>query len=150
MNDNEKKIIGIDYGEKSIGIAIADVRVQIAVPFKIIKTSDLSKENSELDDIFNKLSIEKAIVGLPIDMKGERTDSTKRAEQFANFISKKYNVDVKLWDERLTTKEVKNNLIKRLLKNGDKKASKNAKAKLDALSACLILQSYLEHISDNN
>jgi len=140
------KILGLDYGEKRLGIAIADMELSIATPITTIDVGDVDADDSYLKKLIISEKIEIVVVGHPLGLSGKKTESTLRAEEFARRVNELFRVDVVLWDERLTTKEIEKNLILELRKGGKKKASNLAKERLDALSACLILQNYLDHL----
>lgn len=142
------KILGVDYGEKRIGLAIAGVDVKVATPLTILNVDEEEEYLSQLDDIVLKRGVELIVVGHPVSLSGSKTESTLRAEEFAEVLDDRYDIDVVLWDERLTTREIEKNVIKRLSRDGYKKASNRIKSGLDALSASLILQSYLESLEN--
>ena len=126
-----KKILGIDYGQAKIGLAIsAD---SLALPLKIIKNTDDLQE--EIKKIIETEGIDLVVVGLPLGKMGEETDSSARARSFAKNLQKSLPVPVELFDERLTTAQTKSLGVK-----GDD----------DAHAASLILQSFIDRYGLTN
>jgi len=120
------KYLGIDWGEKRIGLAMADSSAKLAVPFKVVENIN------DIKQCVKEENIDVAVVGKPVKMSGD----TKLSDEFVEFISllkEKLNIPIKIMDERLSSKEA-DSLI------GDKKT----KAPRDAIAAMLILQSYLD------
>ena len=131
------RLLGIDYGKARIGIAISDEEKIIATPLETIKN-----QKDYLDIILNLIkekNVEKTIIGLPLLMSGKDSDFTTEVREFAKKIKTLSNIEVVLWDERLTSKEVEKFLI-------SEKIKRKKRAKLvDSMSAVLILQSYLNY-----
>ena len=121
-----KKFLGIDYGDKKIGLSIADYRSEVAVSFSILKNSaDLWKN---LKKIINSEEIDIVVVGMPLNMKGQETQQTKIVQQFCSNLKKQFpSLVIETNDERFTSK-----IAKRTLGKDD-----------DAGAAVLILQNYL-------
>lgn len=90
------RYLGIDYGEKNIGLAIGDNNLKIATPFSIVKNI------REIKEIIQKEKIDKIIIGLPLGFRGE-TEQTRKTREFAkNFENFEFT------DERFTSKIAKN------------------------------------------
>jgi len=119
------KIFGLDYGDKRIGLAIAESESKAMAPFKILKNN--KNLFSELKKIINEEEIEEIIIGLPVGLKNQETLQTKKVKDFINKLKKEIIIPIKTEDERLTSKLHKNVFKKRI----------------DALSAMSILESYL-------
>ena len=127
MDYLEKKYLGIDWGEKRIGLALGDDENKIATPFTVVKN---------IDDIVKIIKIEKInyiVLGEPIKMSGVNNDFTKNFKDFFKIIKNKVNIPVKLVDERLTSKAA-----------DALTGTKKTKAARDSLAAMLILQSYFD------
>jgi len=122
------KYLGIDWGEKRIGLALADSETKIATPFKVVISE------GEILKVVNEEKINEVVIGEPKGIKNQELGI--RNEKYANFIEeleKKINLPIKLVDERLSSKAA--NAL-----SGNKKV----KAKRDAVAAMLILQTYLD------
>ena len=82
MNYSEKKYLGIDWGEKRIGLALGDSETKLASPFCVVAQA------SEVIDIINKEKIDYLMIGQPIKMSGAKDNFTKGFEEFLDFIKK--------------------------------------------------------------
>jgi putative holliday junction resolvase len=96
------RILGLDVGDVRIGVAITDKSGTIASPLTVIKNDDQAREN--LNRIIKENSIEKIIVGLPYNLKGEVAFQAKKVIDFIENNIKSYGVEVELIDERFTSK----------------------------------------------
>jgi len=131
-------ILGLDIGEKRIGVAISKSE-KIAQQYKTIQVENLNNVIDEILKICQKEKVGKIVVGLAKTLSGEIGFEAQRQKKFIEKLKNK-NKDIKIiWqDERLTTKEAE-----RILKEQNISKEK-AKAVKDQLSAQIILQSYLE------
>ncbi|RKZ25714.1 Holliday junction resolvase RuvX [bacterium] len=125
--------IGVDYGEKRVGIAMTDELGKIPMPYKTVDKKDAMKV---LQELVREYEIEGIVVGYPVSMKGERGKSARKVEEFVGKV-KKLGVRVELWDERLTTVEAE-----RIMRELGRKPSRE-KEKVDMVAASLILESFL-------
>lgn len=117
--------LGIDWGEKRIGLAVADLEVKIANNFKTVNNIN------ELLFLIKDLEIKEIVLGKPMKLSGNL--SSEKFNSFYQSLKEKTEVEIVLFDERLSTNLSKNlNLLNK------------AKYDKDQSSACLILQSYLE------
>ena len=126
------KYLGIDYGSKKVGLAIADLETKIATPFKIIKNKDILAKISEIckDD-----NIDKIIVGVPISLKGTMSKQSIEVIKFINKLKDKVDIEVIEQDEKLSSLYA-NKLLKET----------KAKGLDDDVAAMIILQSYLDEL----
>lgn len=128
------RIMGLDVGEKRIGVAVSDSLGYIAQGISVIK-----RENTEeLKKIVSDYDIEKIVVGLPKNMDGSIGEQAKKALAFIEDLKREIDLPVLAWDERLTTKEAEGVLLK-----ADLSRAKRKKV-IDKLAAALILQGYLD------
>jgi putative Holliday junction resolvase len=138
MNKNEVRIMGIDYGEKRIGIALSDPLNIFAYPFKTINNdSNFWNDFSELVRDY-KISI--IILGLP---SSKFTSSKKLADKvhvFKEEIIKKLKLEIILWDEEFTSAIAKEKILEAVTK----KSKRRDKGLLDSFSATVILQEFLD------
>ncbi|WP_343188597.1 Holliday junction resolvase RuvX [Buchnera aphidicola (Neophyllaphis varicolor)] len=130
-------IIAIDFGTKSIGIAIGQKITYTANPLNAIKCKNKIIFWKKIKNILEKWKPIFIIVGLPLNIDGSIQNITKKAIKFSKEIKSKFNIDVKLQDERLTTIEAKSIIFKQ---KGFKHLKKN---KIDSMSAVIILESWL-------
>ena len=137
------RILGVDYGDTRIGLAISDPMKSIAFPYKTIDNKSLEY----LIDFFKKLILEKEIdclvIGLPIGLNGKDTEQTKKVRIFANLL-KVLNVSIFFQDERLTSVSAKKSLIEQNIKTGYEKE------KIDERAASIFLQQFIDHKNNNN
>ena len=97
------RLIGLDLGSKRIGVSICDDKQSIATPFKTINKTNTNQLIKELNDLVNEYNIKGIIIGNPINMDGSSGRSAQSVNDVSNNIDKAINVDVCLWDERLST-----------------------------------------------
>lgn len=131
------RYLGLDLGEKKLGVAISDKLGIIASFYASIKTSSEDEMVSFVLDIINREKIDCVVIGLPKNMDnslGFRVDDTKR---FKEKLEKSFSGKIVFEDERLTTMEAEKVLI-----DADM-SRKKRKTKIDGVSAVIILQSYL-------
>ncbi len=135
----DRVVIGLDVGEKRIGVAIGDTDTKIARPSNPIRNDETIVPN--IEKLISECETTTIIVGLPRNMDGSETDQSKYIRKFADDISKKINVQIIFQDESLTSVIAEQNLRMRkdfselMLRNGT----------LDSAAAALILSDYLEN-----
>jgi putative Holliday junction resolvase len=134
------RIMGLDIGTKTIGVAISDELGITAQGLKTIKRKTKEDDFDELQSIISQFQIEKIVVGLPKNMDGSLG---KQAEFVFGWIEehkKKIEIPMETWDERLSTVEASKTLLKADL------SRKKRKGVIDKVAAVLILQGYLQQI----
>ena len=97
------RLIGLDLGSKRIGVSICDEKQSIATPFKTINKTNTSELIDELKKLIEEYNIKGIVIGNPINMDGTLGRSSQSVNDVANNIDKAINIDVCLWDERLST-----------------------------------------------
>lgn len=134
------KLIGLDVGEKTIGVAISDALGWTAQGLTTIKWSekDYNSAHKEIKSILNEHNIGKAVVGLPKHMNGSIGERGKASEAFAAYLETEFNLETAMWDERLTTMAAE-----RVLLEADMSRVKRKKV-IDKMAAMMILQGYLD------
>ena len=140
--DNNSRLVGLDLGTKRIGLSICDDKRLIATPFKTINYSNINNLVDELKLIIVENNIKALIIGYPVNMDGSLGKSTQSIRDKANIISKKLNIPLSLWDERLSTIGAFN--ISRQL---DVNISKRTK-KIDQNAATFILQGAIDYLNN--
>ena len=132
------RILCIDYGLKRVGLAVTDELKIIASPFKTVNTSEII---SFINNYTKETKVELIVVGLPLNLRGEETDATKKTLSFISVLMKKYpQIKVDTYDERYTSKIAKETI----LMMGKSKKFRQDKSNVDKVSASIILQSYLK------
>lgn len=132
------RIIGLDYGSVTCGVALSDESFLIASPMETIRYKEMDELLSKLDIYFSKYEIGVIVLGNPINLDGSISKRSEITLEFKTILENRYDVQVVLEDERLTSVIVNNILIE----NNTKR--ENRKKVVDKLAACLILESYLD------
>ena len=134
------RIMGLDYGSKTVGVAVSDDLLLTAQPKETIfreKENKLRRTFARIEELICEYDVGEIVLGLPLNMDdspGERADKTL---EFKEALEKRLGREVKLQDERLTTFEAKETLRKMGVKE------KDMKARVDKIAASYILQDYL-------
>ena len=134
------RIMGLDVGSKTIGVAISDELGITAQGFKTIKRKAMEDDLRDLDAIISQFKIEKIVVGLPKNMDGSLGKQAEFVLGWIEDLKNKIQLPVETWDERLSTVEATKTLLKADL------SRKKRKGVIDKLAAVLILQGYLQQI----
>ena len=132
------KILGLDLGSKTIGVAISDDLFLTAQVLTSIHRTTLGKDLAVIVGLVDQYGVEEIVVGLPINMDGSTGDSARRAESFIEQLRETLPIKIIPWDERLSTVAAE-----RILLEGDLSRKKRRKV-IDRLSAAIILQGYLD------
>ncbi|MDA8701762.1 Holliday junction resolvase RuvX [Candidatus Pelagibacter bacterium] len=136
------RLIGLDLGSKRIGVSICDERQSIATPFKTIKKINTNELIDQLREIITEYNIKGIIIGNPINMDGSLGRSAQSVNDVSNNIAKSIDVDVCLWDERLSTVGAFN-----LSSQLDVNVSKREK-NIDQNAAAFILQGAIDFLNN--
>lgn len=132
------RLMGLDLGTKTIGIATSDRSRQIATPITTISRSKFTKDATELLAIATKENVGILVLGLPINMDGTEGPRAQATRAFARNLAKLTSLEIVFWDERLSTAAVERMLI-------DADASRATRDKVvDKLAAAWILQAALD------
>jgi len=131
------RILGIDYGDSRIGLALSDSLKIIASPFRTIPNKGDDWVISKLKAIILEKKIECFVVGLPIGLKGQDTYQTKKVRVFAHTITI-LNIPIHLQDERLSSISAEKSLIQQNIKTGHNKYM------IDQRAAAIFLQQFLD------
>ncbi len=134
-----KKILALDVGDKRIGLAISDELGMMAHGLSTLQRGGLQKDFDYFKDLIAEHEVEKVVVGLPLNMNGERGPRARIVLAFSESLQKELPVPVVTWDERLSTQAAQ-----RPLMEAGVKWRKRRKV-IDQLAAVLILQNYLDH-----
>lgn len=135
------RIMGLDLGEKTIGVAISDPLALTAQGLKVIKRSASDLEMKEIAKIVKEYEVTEIVVGYPKNMNGTIGPRAKMAEEYANSLKNELALPVRLWDERLSTIGAE-----RVLLEADISRAKRKKI-IDKMAAVIILQGYLDSIN---
>ena len=134
----DTRLVGLDLGEKTIGVALSDTRRTIASPFATRRRSKFADDLAYLLTVMQEHGAGGIVVGLPLNMDGSDGPSAQSARAFARNVVARSNLPVALWDERLSTAAVTRTLL-------EADASRERRAKLvDKLAAAWLLQGALD------
>ncbi len=139
------KILGIDHGSVRIGIAVSDDSHTIAFGREVIQNNKSAIERIKKIIIDDYITL--AVIGYPLNLKGEKTPQTLEVEKFEEELKKALlnppfdSINIVRWDERFTSKMAADSMIE----SGMKKKNRQIKGNLDIISASLMLQSYLDN-----
>lgn len=139
------RIMGLDYGAKTVGVAISDEMLLTAQPIETIKrerASKLRQTLARIEALMKEYDVEKVVIGLPKKLNNDEGDRCDRTREFGDMVERRSGLEVIYWDERLTT--VAADAV--LAEGGVRKESR--KAYIDKVAASLILQGYLDSISE--
>lgn len=132
------RILGLDLGEKTIGIALSDTERTIASPFAARRRSNFADDFAYLAGIMREHGIRGVVVGLPLNMNGSEGPAAQSARAFARNFASRSNAPVLLWDERLSTAAVTRTLL-------EADASRKRRTRLvDKMAAAWLLQGALD------
>ena len=136
------RLIGLDLGSKRIGVSICDEKQLIATPYKTIHKSKNNELIEELKNIIQENDIKAIIIGYPLNMDGSSGSSAQSVNDVSKNIDKEIDVDVCLWDERLSTVGAFN-----LSSQLDVNVSKREK-NIDQNAAAFILQGAIDYLNN--
>ena len=136
------RLIGLDLGSKRIGVSICDEKQSIATPFKTIYKTNTNELINELKKIIEEYDIKGIVVGNPINMDGTLGKSSQSVNDISDNIDKAIDIDVCLWDERLSTVGAFN-----LSSQLDVNVSKREK-NIDQNAAAFILQGAIDFLNN--
>ena len=135
------RILGLDVGSKTIGVAVSDPLGFTAQGLTTIKRTNKEKDIEEVKKFCDEYNVEVIVIGLPKNMNGTIGPSGEITMAFGELIKQKLNIEIKFWDERLTTVAAHKAMLEADL-------SRNKRKKLvDKIASTYILQGYLDMIS---
>ena len=136
--NTSQTLSGLDFGDKTIGIAISDKTRIIATPVMTLKRKGIKKDIVELNKLFIEYNVGGVVLGLPLSLNGEENERTKKVRIFANEIKKTTDMKVTFFDERFSSDVI----FKELRKNS--LSINKIKSKLNQMAASYILQGFLD------
>jgi putative holliday junction resolvase len=132
------RIMGLDFGERTIGVAVSDALLLTAQGIKTIRRS--KKELEELKGIIQEYEVKEIVLGYPKNMNGSIGPRAQKTEEFATILKAEFGLGVTFWDERLSTVGAQRSLI-----DADVSRAKR-KQVIDKMAAVFILQGYLDFL----
>ncbi|MSP41760.1 MAG: Holliday junction resolvase RuvX [Alphaproteobacteria bacterium] len=136
-----RRLLGLDAGEKTVGLALSDVGLMIATPMQTLRRGKFTADLQKLAAIIAEQNVGGLVIGLPMNMDGSEGPRAQSVRQFVRNILKQLDLPIVLWDERLSTMAVTRILI-------DADASRARRAELvDKMAAAYILQGALDRMA---
>ncbi|MFS8741778.1 Holliday junction resolvase RuvX, partial [Synechococcus sp. WC10meta] len=132
------RVLGIDFGEKRLGLALSDESRTLASPLAVYERKDLQSDLRFLRDLILRYQITEIVLGLPLNMDGSLGPKAQQVLEFKRALEESLKLPVHTFDERFTTAEAERALLEANM------SRRQRKAKRDALAAVLILQGYLQ------
>ncbi len=129
------RILGIDPGDRRLGLAVSDELAITAQGLPTFDTQGSTDFLKHVEALIGEYGIEEIVVGHPIAMSGQASESSRKAARLAGELQNRFGIRVSLWDERFSSAEAKRVL----------KGSRAPKGAVDKLAAVIILQSYLDY-----
>lgn len=133
-----KRILGVDFGDVRTGVALSDISGFLASGVGTIKSTSFLKTAEEVVKIAKEKDVSLIVLGHPINMNGTLGPRSEKAQAFAKHLQEISGIEVVLQDERLSTANA-HTMLNLTNTRGEKR-----KSIIDEMSACLILQSYLD------
>jgi putative holliday junction resolvase len=132
------RVLGLDVGSKTIGIAISDPLGITAQGLETIRRKNNRRDFEQLATLISKYQVAEIVVGYPLRLSGAEGAQSEKMRLFAEDLGKRFGLPVHLWDERLTSSQAN-----RLLREAELSIKKRGEA-VDRMAAVLILQSWME------
>ncbi|HIY18895.1 MAG TPA: Holliday junction resolvase RuvX [Candidatus Blautia avistercoris] len=138
------RVLGLDYGSKTVGVAVSDPLGYTAQGIEIIRRKSENKLRQTLariEELISEYQVEKIVLGLPKNMNNTMGDRAVKSLEFKDMLERRTGLPVIMWDERLTTVAAQRVLIEAKVRR------ENRKEYVDELAAIFILQGYLDSLA---
>ena len=132
------RILGIDYGERRIGLAISDSMAIIAQPLETLVQDKTGSWRLRLEEILDQQEVVTIVVGYPLTMKGGHSQQTAQVDDFIAALREQTGLPVHTYDERLTSVYARRSLVAQGVRTGHDKGA------VDRTAAAIMLQDYLD------
>ena len=138
------RIMGLDFGSKTVGVAVSDA---LGITAQAVETINRKEENklrktcARIEELATEYEAERIVVGFPKHMNNDIGERAEKAMEFGEMLKRRTGLEVVMWDERLTTVEAERTLIENKVRREDRKKY------IDKIAAVFILQGYLDSIS---
>lgn len=133
-----QRLLGLDLGEKTIGLALSDTLLTVATPYETLKRGKFDADAAKLEAIAAREGVGGLVIGLPLNMSGSDGPAAQSARAFARNFAAGSELPVVLWDERLSTAAVQRDMI------AADASRKRRAAAVDKVAAAYILQGALD------
>ena len=133
-----QRLLGLDLGEKTIGLALSDILLTVATPYETLPRGKFTTDAVKLDEIAAREGVGGLVIGLPLNMVGSDGPAAQSARAFARNMAARCALPIVLWDERLSTAAVQRDMIAADV------SRKRRASSVDKVAAAYILQGALE------
>ena len=145
------KFLGLDVGNRRVGIAFGDSELKLATPVDVVARATIAQDVGVIGQYVHEYDVERLVVGLPRNMDGTHGAQAETVTRYAGRIAGALNLPLVLWDERLTTVEATRRTQEvdgsRQTTRGIRRTRKS-RVGLDAIAAAVILQDYIDNRGD--
>lgn len=135
------RIMGLDFGSKTVGVAVSDELLLTAQGVEIVRRTSEGKMRrtlARIEELIREYQVEKIVLGYPKNMNNSEGVRCEKTLEFKQMLERRTGLPVVLWDERLTTAAAERAMIEASVRREDRKKY------VDRVAACLILQGYLD------
>ena len=139
------RILGLDYGTKTVGVAVSDPLMFTAQGLEIIRRKEENKLRQTLariEELIKEYNVEKIVLGFPKNMNNSEGERCEKTLEFKEMLERRTGLTVELWDERLTTVAADNLMMEAGIRR------ENRKEYVDQIAASFILQGYLDYLQN--
>ena len=137
------RIMGLDFGSKTVGVAISDSLGITAQGVEIVRRQSenkLRKSLARIESLIEEYQVEKIVLGYPKNMNNTLGERVEKTEEFARMLERRTGLEIVMWDERLTTVEAHRTMMEAGVRREDRDKY------VDKIAATIILQGYLDSI----
>lgn len=141
------RIIGLDYGTKTVGVAVSDALGMTAQGLETITRKEenkLRKTLARIEELIKEYGVTRIVVGFPKNMNNTIGERAEACREFAEKLERRTGIEVVMWDERLSTVSANNVLIESGVRREQRKAV------IDKIAAVFILQGYLDYLANQS
>lgn len=138
--------MGLDYGSKTVGVAVSDPLGLTAQGIEIVRRKSehkLRQTLARIEEIAKEYSVEKIVLGFPKHMNNDIGERAEKSLEFKEMLERRTGLPVVMWDERLTTVEADRTMMETGIRR------ENRKEYVDMIAAVFILQGYLDYLSNH-
>ena len=139
------RIIGLDFGSKTVGVAVSDELLISAQGIEIVRRKSENKLRQTLariEELIKEYNVEKIVLGFPKNMNNSEGERCEKTLEFKEMLERRTGLTVELWDERLTTVAADNLMMEAGIRR------ENRKEYVDQIAASFILQGYLDYLQN--
>lgn len=139
------RILGLDFGTKTVGVAVSDELLITAQGVEIIRRkapTKLRQTLARIDELVGEYGVGKIVLGYPKNMNNTEGERCEKTQEFKEMLEKRTGLEVVLWDERLTTVSADNAMMEMGIRR------ENRKEYVDEIAAIFILQGYLDFLAN--